>query len=116
MQKSLDDLNALRIKRYKAGASNAIASLASLNNDPQKVLQFCLTERRKEFSFEEFRWFDLRRNGMPEIVHNFNPNQPYMVNAALPVETYTLPQGSKRYVMKIPTSALEANPALVPND
>jgi tetratricopeptide (TPR) repeat protein len=115
LQKALDDLNALRIKRFKSGASNAIVSLASLNNDPQQVLRFCLTERRREFSFEEMRWFDLRRYGMPSIVHTFNPNEPYVINTALPVETYTLPEGSERYVMKIPQIAFDANPALIQN-
>lgn len=115
LQKALDDLNALRVKRFKTGASNASVSLASLNYDPQQVLQFCLTERRREFSFEELRWFDLRRYGMPSIVHTFNPNEPDVTNSALPVETYTLPQGSDRYVMKIPQTAVEANPALIQN-
>ena len=115
LQKALDDLNALRVKRFKSGASNAIVSLASLNSDPQQVLRFCLTERRREFSFEELRWFDLRRYGMPSIVHTYNPNEPFLLNAALPVESYTLPQGSDRYVMKIPQNALDANPALIQN-
>ena len=115
LQKALDDLNALRIKRFKSGAPNAIVSLASLNNDPQQVLRFCLTERRREFSFEELRWFDLRRYGMPSIVHTYDPNEVFLINAALPVETYTLPQGSNRYVMQIPQNALDANPALIQN-
>jgi hypothetical protein len=115
LQKTLDDLNALRIKRFKTGAANATVLLSSLNNDPQQVLQFCLNERRREFTFEEFRWFDLRRYGMPSIEHTFNPNEPIVTNAALPVETYTLPQGSNRYVMKFPANAIEANTALEQN-
>jgi hypothetical protein len=115
LQKALDDLNAIRVKRFISGASNATVTAASLNNNPQQVLQFCLAERRREFSFEEFRWFDLRRNGMPSIEHIFNPNEPYQLYPGLPVETYTLPQGSNRYVMKIPPNAIEANPSLVQN-
>jgi hypothetical protein len=52
---------------------------------------------------------------MPSIVHTFNPNEPDVTNSALPVETYTLPQGSNRYVMKIPQTAIDANPALIQN-
>jgi hypothetical protein len=115
LQKALDDINALRVKRFKAGSPNTIVTLASLDNDPQKLLKFCLDERRREFCFEEFRWFDLRRNGMPQIVHTFNPNEPFVTNAALPVETYTLPQGSNRYVMKLPQNAMDTNPLLVQN-
>jgi len=115
IQKALDDLNALRVKRFAAGASNAVVTPAALGNDPQQALQFCLTERRREFSFEEFRWFDLRRNGMPSIVHTFNVNEPFVLTPGAPIETYTLPQGSNRYVMKIPQNALDANPSLVQN-
>jgi hypothetical protein len=115
LQKALDDLNYLRGRRFKAGSANATVTLASLDNDAQKVLTFCLTERRREFCFEEFRWFDLRRNGMPELVHTFNPNEPNVVNAALPVETFTLPQGSNRYVFRFPQNVIEANPLLVQN-
>lgn len=115
LQKCLDDLSALRIKRFKTGSANATVSLASLNNDAQNVLQFCLNERRREFTFEEFRWFDLRRYGMPSIEHTFNINEPFVTNAAQPVESYTLPQGSNRYVMKFPANAIEANTALEQN-
>jgi hypothetical protein len=81
------------VKRFATGASNAIVTSASLNNDPQKILQFCLTERRREFSFEELRWFDLRRYGMPSIVHTFNPNEPFVLNAALPVRNLHIATG-----------------------
>jgi len=115
LQKALDDLNALRVRRFIAGAPNAVVSLASLGNDPGQVLQFCLDERRREFSFEELRWFDLRRYGMPSITHTFNPNEPFNTYPGQPIETYTLPPGNNNYVLKIPQSALVANPALVQN-
>ena len=114
LQKALDDLNYLRLKRFKVGAANATVTPASFSNDPQQVLQFCLAERRREFCFEEFRWFDLRRNGMPQLVHTFNPNKSGQPQT-LPLESYTLPQGGNRYVMKIPDNALTANALLVQN-
>jgi hypothetical protein len=114
LQKALDDLNFLRVKRFKAGAANAVVTLANFSNDPKQVLNFYKAERRREFCFEEFRWFDLRRYGMPEIVHVFNPNEPK--DLMMPVQTYILPQGSKRYLMKIPSNIIEANPALIQND
>ncbi|MBO9633886.1 MAG: RagB/SusD family nutrient uptake outer membrane protein [Chitinophagaceae bacterium] len=115
LQAALDDLNLLRTKRFKAGSSNTMVTLASLDNDPVKVFEFYKQERRREFCFEEFRWFDLRRYGQPEIVHTFDPNEPVVTNPSLPVETYTLPQGGNRYVMKFPPTALEANPLLTQN-
>lgn len=115
LQAALDDLNYLRGRRFKAGSPNVNVTLASLDNDPGKVFDFYQKERRREFCFEEFRWFDLRRYGQPQLVHTFNPNEPVVTNPSLPVETYTLPQGSNRYVMKFPPTVLEANPSLVPN-
>lgn len=115
LQAALDDLNNLRTKRFKVGAANATVTLASLNSDPQQVLQFYKAERRRELCFEEFRWFDLRRYGQPSIVHIYNPNEPFVTNAALPVETYTLPAHGNRYVLKIPQANLDANSSLVQN-
>lgn len=114
LQAAIDDLNYLRAKRFKVGSANAAVTLASFGNDPRQVLQFCMTERRREFCFEEFRWFDLRRYGMPSIVHTFNYNEPSGTSPN-PIETYTLQKGSNRYVMKIPQNAMDANPALVQN-
>ncbi len=115
LQAALDDLNYIRISRFKAGSSNAVVTLASLNNDPIKVLDFYKLERRREFCFEEFRWFDLRRYGQPQIVHTYDPNEPVVTNPSLPVETYTLPQGGNRYLLKFPPTALQANPLLTQN-
>ena len=115
LQKALDDLNALRLKRFKTGSANTVVTLASLGNDAQSVLQFCLAERRRELTFEEFRWFDLRRYGMPSIAHTFNVNEPFTVTPGAATETYTLAKGSSRYVMKIPDNAMAANPLLVQN-
>jgi len=116
LQKSLDDLNFLRGKRFKVGATNAVVTPASLGNDPKTVLEFCKTERRRELCFEEFRWFDLRRYGMPAIVHAFNPNEPRVINPALTIQKYTIPTGGNRYLMKIPDNIIEANPLITQND
>lgn len=115
IQPALDDMNVLRVRRFKSGAANAMVTTATVNSNAQNALQFCLDERRREFCFEEFRWFDLRRYGMPQLVHTFNPNEPFVTNASLPIETYTLPKGGNRYLMKLPTVALTANSLLQQN-
>jgi hypothetical protein len=107
------DLDYLRRHRHdlRANANPAFdpAIPADIAADGEKLLEFCLNERRRELSFEEHRWFDLRRNGMPEIVHTFR------LDAEQEVQEYKLLAGDDRYVLPIPAVALEKNPALVPN-
>jgi hypothetical protein len=57
-------------------------------------------ERFRELACQGFRWFDLRRNGKPELVKEFNG------------ETYTLNQGDNRYVIRFPREAVANNPNL----
>ena len=102
---ALADLNFLRSRRYDT------RNVAYVNVDysGQPLLDFCRDERRRELSFEDHRWFDLRRYGMPEIRHILQ-----ISGSQSPVE-YILHQGDKRYVLPIPRSALLLNPSLEPN-
>ena len=101
-KKALADLNYLRRHRFAAPYTDVELDEVS------DLLEFCLTERRKELSFEDHRWFDLRRCGMPELVHT------YTLTPGIP-QTVTLPQGSNRYTLPIPLKVLEKNPALIQN-
>ena len=67
-----------------------------------------MEERRKELAFEEHRWFDLRRCGMPELVHEITFTQGQ-------VQEVRLEEGSNRYVLPIPKKVLDKNPALIQN-
>ncbi len=104
--KALADLNFLRRHRYDT-RSVAYVPVDITNGD--ELLQFCRDERRRELSFEDHRWFDLRRYGMPEIKHLFQ-----MQAGQVPKE-YTLRKGDLRYTFPIPQSALKKNPNLDQN-
>lgn len=97
---ALKDLNYLREHRYRQPYEEV--------TDVENLLEFCLEERRKELVFEDHRWFDLRRCGMPEIVHELTLTQ------GQPRE-YRLEKGSNSYVLPIPRKVLEKNPALIQN-
>ncbi len=99
---ALKDLNYLRAHRFKQPYHDV--SIA----DGQELLDFCLEERRKELAFEEHRWFDLRRCGMPELVHEITFTQGQ-------VQEVRLEKGSNRYVLPIPKKVLDKNPALIQN-
>ena len=99
---ALADLNYLREHRFEEPYVDVDIT------DEEELLAFCLDERRRELSFEELRWFDLRRLGMPELKHTITivEGQP---------QTYTLPQGSNRYTLPIPRKVMDKNPALIQN-
>lgn len=99
--KALEDLNYLRSFRFDRYQEVEIS-------DDEKLLQFCLDERRREMAFEDMRWFDLRRLGMPEIKHiiSYEENNPQEI---------VLKKGSDRYTLPISKKVLDQNPALVQN-
>ncbi|HVK46620.1 MAG TPA: RagB/SusD family nutrient uptake outer membrane protein [Pseudobacter sp.] len=102
---ALSDLNFLRSNRY----DTRNVAYTPVDFSGQALLDFYRDERRRELSFEDHRWFDLRRYGMPEIRHKFQSS----ANQA-PVE-YVLQKNDKRYTLPIPRSALIKNPSLEPN-
>lgn len=58
------DVNAIREKR--------IQGITLFRPRPAaQALNYVKEERRMEFCFEGFRWFDLRRWDRPEIVHRY---------------------------------------------
>ncbi|MDR0766024.1 MAG: RagB/SusD family nutrient uptake outer membrane protein, partial [Odoribacteraceae bacterium] len=102
-REALDDLNFLRRHRHADGYADVqLADIPGGN-----LLQFCLDERRRELAFEEHRWFDLRRLGMPPIKHVF-----YGETQNVPREI-TIP--AERYLFPFSRAVLERNPGLVPN-
>lgn len=112
-QEALDDLNYLRAHRFSAPytevkAENVASWVIEKEEGISDLLQFCREERRRELSFEDHRWFDLRRYGMPEIVHTL-----YLTEGQ--ATEYRLPAKSDRYVLPIAQVVLERNPALVQN-
>jgi hypothetical protein len=106
LQAALDDLNFLRRHRYD---TRLVAYQPVVITDAAGLLQFCRDERRRELNFEDHRWFDLRRYGMPRVEHVIQ------VETGQVPQVYVLEQGSHRYVLPIPDYVLNKNPNLVPN-
>ena len=78
-------------------------------NDADELILFVRDERRRELCFEDHRWYDLRRWGMPEIKHVWNISSGTSV-------IYTLNLSDKGYTVPIPDEAMEANAALKQNE
>lgn len=99
---ALKDLNYLREHRFYEPYQDVEIT------DGEDLLEFCLEERRKEFIQEDHRWFDLRRCGMPELVHEYTVTEGQ-------TQEVRLEAGSDRYVLRIPLKVLDKNPALIQN-
>ncbi|WP_170066908.1 RagB/SusD family nutrient uptake outer membrane protein [Flavobacterium granuli] len=107
---AINDIKALQASRY----SNVSGIVYP--TDPQEVLKYVLTERRKELCFEDHhRWFDLRRmKNRPEIKHVFS-----LVGddgRKIGTETYTLFSDDKNYTLPIPLKERENNPIIRNNE
>ncbi|MEJ5053449.1 RagB/SusD family nutrient uptake outer membrane protein [Sphingobacterium sp. MYb382] len=96
------DLNLLR--------SNRITNYANQNfTSAEDALEAIRTERRKEFCYEGFRWFDLRRYGRPAIEHR------YQEEVGGPILTFTLTKNDPMYTLPFPSSLFTNNPGFVQN-
>jgi len=102
LPEAMKDLNDLRRTRIVGYRDTSIINKADL-------LQAVRNERRKEFCHEGFRWFDLRRYGMPSITHR------YQHELTEPILHYTLAAKDPMYVLPFPNSLLLRNPALKQN-
>lgn len=106
LQTVIDDLNYLREARYDT--RNAEYVPKEDFESTEALLTFCLEERRRELSFEDHRWFDLRRYGMPELKHTIT------LSEGSPRE-YSLAKGDRRYVLQIPKVVIDRNYKLEQN-
>ena len=95
---ALSALKPLLAKRYEP---DKFVEPTGLTGDALKT--FIKNERRKELCFEGQRWFDLRRYGMPQIIHRWGE------------QVYTLKQNDPSYTMPIPDAVLIKNKKLEQN-
>lgn len=98
-----NDLSHLRENRYKEYSETAITNATVLLKEIRE-------ERRLELCFDEIRWFDLRRYGMPSISHL------YKVRKSASWQTYTLNEKDPLYTLPLPSDVMNENPALQQNE
>ena len=100
---ALTDLNYLREHRFRQPYEDVNIT------DGQTLLEFCLDERRKELAFDDHRWFDLRRYGMPSISHKYKAKK---VDSWL---MFTLKEKDPLYTIPFPTTMIMNNNRLEQN-
>lgn len=93
------DLNLLRAARIAGYTNETFANVTVL-------IDAIMEERYKELAFEGFRFYDLKRNGLPveRAASDANP------------EWQTLPANNFRFTLPIPRDEMNANPQMVQNE
>ncbi len=99
---ALRDYNELRRNRILNYVDETLAG--------EELLNAIRLERRRELCYEGHRWFDLRRQGMPEIQHIYKP-----FKASNQLDTYTLKKYDPMYTLPLPSSLFRSNESLVQN-
>lgn len=100
-QKAIDDLNTLRENRYRIFKAIELTNI----DDLQQLMR---DERRRELCYEGFRFFDLKRYGMPSIEH-------ILVAESGAQTRYVLEERDPMYCVPFPDNALDHNENLVQN-
>ena len=106
-QTAIGWLNQLRVKKISRDTYQAknVSDFASRED----LIQFIWEERRRELCFEEaMRFWDMRRQGMPEVKHEF-------YSSMTSSKTFVLKQGSPNYLLPIPLSETEYNDGMTNN-
>ncbi|WP_437920357.1 RagB/SusD family nutrient uptake outer membrane protein [Sphingobacterium sp. LRF_L2] len=98
---AVEDLNTLRQNRFGTATFQSVTF-----TDADNAFAFYKAERRRELCFEDQRWFDLRRYGMPEIQHVWYESEPTI---------YVLSERDPAYVLPIPDNVLLNNNRLQQN-
>ncbi len=96
---AMNFLTILMQKRYNATAYSAYLSELEAMSD-ESLKEEILSERGRELAFEGHRWFDLRRTAMPALSKTYEGS------------SYSLEEGDRRYTLRFPPEAVEANPEI----
>lgn len=102
LQDALNDVNKIRMKRYKTGT---YIPLTLSGMDQNAVLNEVLLERRRELYGKELRLFDIKRLGLP-ITHVI----PGTIDRA-----WTIPANDPKMVWPIYYQYIELNPEITQN-
>lgn len=104
---ALDLLNNLR--RCRLTPKAYVEKTSADFPNAQALLKFIWEERRRELCFEEaMRFWDMRRQGMPEVKHEF-------YSSMTSSKTFVLKQESPNYLLPIPLSETEYNDGMTNN-
>lgn len=101
VDKALDCLNSLRRHRVKNYVDLTSADFAST----AELVSFLFDERRRELCFDEVhRWFDLRRQGCPELKHYWQGGVCYVLHEGDAAYTLAAPAQERDFDASLPNT------------
>lgn len=109
LSNAVSDVETLRQKRMPAADAPVPGAIAG---DQTALIKYVIDERTREFAFTGFRWFDMRRLSVDPLFAGTAYTHTLYDPGGNTV--YTLKQ-PERWVLKIPTTYLEANPGMENN-
>lgn len=103
LSEAMSDIETIRKNRFTTAAYKPLSATSQ-----EDVLQAVKDERRREFCFEQQRWFDLRRWDRPSITHTYTPD----LSKTSVYETYVLQQNDPAYTLPLPQEVIENDPLI----
>lgn len=101
------DLETLRVKRMPADEATVTIGTR------EEMIRFVIDERRREYAFLGYRWFDMRRLSVdPLFASDVYTHKIYDIQGNV-VSTYTLPK--ERLTLRIPLKIIAQNPNITNN-
>jgi starch-binding outer membrane protein, SusD/RagB family len=104
------DVEALRAKRMPA---DIVAVPTAIATDQTALIKFIIDERTREFAFDGYRWFDMRRLSVDPLFTGLTFTH-ILYNTDNTTTTFTLNQPN-RLVLRFPYSFLTKNPGMQDN-
>lgn len=104
LQEALDDYNVFATLRYTNGGQLSLQNVVDYfgGTEQEAMLEFILSERRKEFLNESLRWYDIKRHNI-EVTHVDVNGDTYVLEAEDLKKAIQIPQ-------KATVNGIEANP------
>lgn len=96
-QEAVEIVNEIRKKRFEMGIPYEVSA-----RNKEEALEIVKQERFIELCFEDVRWFDLRRWGMPRLVHKF-------YTSPSTIHEFILEEESASYTLPIPKEITDEN-------
>ena len=96
IEQAMRDINSIRRCRIEGNYEKTAGNTEEARNIMRE-------EKRREFCFEDCRWFDIRRWKI-EITHQFHD-----LNTPLAADTYILTAGSPNYILSLPLDVQDKN-------
>jgi hypothetical protein len=108
---AVDDLQFLRNRRIANATERLVPATVVDQKDP--LIRFIIDERVREFAFDGWRWFDMRRLSVDPLFSSNTYSHTLYTAAGAVSTTYTLT--ADRLTLRFPQKVMDLNTGMVNN-